>query len=436
MKYYKKISIIILIFFLQCSCAFAQNNYSNAAIVLYNSAAALHNQGKYELAEQKYLQILKIQPDFKEAKTNLAKLYPSLAYEYYSKSNWQKAVYYGKKAVSVKPNDEYSYDILARSYEGSNDYENTIKNWKKVISLNPKNTDAMHSLAQTYIKLKQFDSAATIYSQILSINPSDKLAKQNIEYSNFQKSEKILNQDLNSITTEHTNPKALYALIKPAPGIPANSAEEVKTVLDLVWSEPNGQILLQNMIKNKIPINIVGANSGANAEKTQKTNTLYLYGFIPVANFTSTISTVNIPYTVINNFNNKNLTSFERIYNLQTFIHEFGHAFIGAKIPSNKNSIEEELGVSMLGYNIAHKVITGKYLDRQQTETYSKRVLVAILSDDHRELPIFSGFNNRIQNYGIVLPYPEVYSNIPSMYKTLLLENKVKPVPSFYPYVK
>ena len=194
--------------------------------------------------------------------------------------------------------------------------------------------------------------------------------------------------------------------------------------------------MLQTLMKKRTPIKITEGYVKANARRTSRSNTFYLYGFIPIATIKTDSSEVNIPFTHIANFNNPNLSSHMRIYNLQVFIHEFGHAFIGIKNPKDTNSIEEELGVSMVGYNIAHKVITGKYLDKSQTETYSNNALEGLLLDEHRDLPVFSGFNDSIQKFGIALPYPEVYTNIPLMYKTLLMENKVKPAPTFYPYVK
>ena len=86
----------------------------------------------------------------------------------------------------------------------------------------------------------------------------------------------------------------------------------------------------------------------------------------------------------------------------------------------------------MLGYNVAYKIITGEYMTREQTGQYSLDSLQALLLDDHRKLPLYNGFPRFIQGYGISLPYPEVYSHLPMMYKKLLDEGKVAPLPSFY----
>jgi len=55
-KFFKKRLILILfLLLLQSHCVVAQTKYSNVAINIYNSGVALHKQGKYSFAEQKYI---------------------------------------------------------------------------------------------------------------------------------------------------------------------------------------------------------------------------------------------------------------------------------------------------------------------------------------------------------------------------------------------
>lgn len=432
MKYLKTLFILILL--LHLNSAFAQNNYSNGAIQIYNSGIAFHKQGKYELAEQKYNQALKLQPNFVEAKKNLAIIYHNRAIKYYSDENYNEAIEYAKKSLNFNPDNMEVYRIIGVCYSNSNNFDDSIAVYKKIISHSPDDDSAMESLAQVYIKTKQYEKASELYTRILQINPNDKVAQQNIKYVNYCHTEKVLNESINNLSTEHNAPCKLYRLIKPAARITDNTVERMKTILDLVWSEPNGQAMLQALINKKVPINITQGTLSANATKQQKQNTLYIYGFIPVYTYKTSALAVNIPFNYISNFNDPNLPAYQRVYNLQVFVHEFGHTYMNTKNPDNTNSIEEELGVSMIGYNVAHKIITGKYLNREQTESYSMSCLESLLSDEHRNLPVYSNFNRTIQYYGIAMPYPEVYSNLPLMYKKLLSEGKISPVPNFYVY--
>ncbi len=407
----KKILITSLIFIIylyiaQCSFVLAQSTsvkYSNIAIQTYNSGVALHKEGKYELAEQKYNQTLKLQPDFIEAKKNLAMVYQNLAYQCYGKEAYDKSISYAKESISFQPENVNVYNILGQSYLALNNYE----------------------------------KASEIYKKILSLNPNDSVALQNLKYIDFKRSDKLLNESINNLKIAHTAPEELYRLITPQSGVDYIYVEKMKVILDLIWSESSGKILLSALLKNHTPINITNGYAKANAFRTKQTHTFYLYWVIPIASFTTNSSvSVNIPFSHIDNFNNTNIYALQRIYNLQVFIHEFGHAFIGIKNPKDVNSIEEEIGVSMIGYNIANKIITDKYLDSAEIEKYSIACLEGLLLDEHKDLPIYSGFNKKIQKYGILMPYPEIYSNIPLMYKKLLAEKKVNPTPSFNAYLK
>lgn len=423
----------------QGSCVSAQTQhveYSVVAIQTYNAGIAFHKQGKYELAEQKYIQTLKLQPNFVEAKQNLAIIYQNLSCKYYGQEAYSKSIYYAQKSLALKPNNVYCYNTIANCYMSLRDDEKLIAVCNKIISITPDDDLILGSLAGAYIKTNQLDKASEIYKKILIINPNDKIAQQNLKYANFTHSEKILNESINKLNIGHVAPEKLYKLINLQSGVDYSYLEKMKTILDFIWSEPNGKMLLSALLEKNTPINITSGYAKANAYRTHQTRTFYLYGIIPIASFTTNSSVaVNLPFSHIDNFNNSNLPANQRIYNLQVFMHEFGHAFIGIKNPKDVNSIEEEMGVSMIGYNIANKIITGKYLDFVQAETYSTDCLIGLLSDEHRDLPVYSGFNQSIQRYGVVMPYPEVYSNLPLMYKKLLSEGKVASTPTFSAYM-
>lgn len=356
-----KLFICIFCCVLQSSCFSAQAyNYSNVAIQAYNSGVIFYQQKKYELAEQKYIQALKIQPNFSEAKNNLGIIYQDLSNKSFNNQDYDNAIYYTKKYLELYPNNE--------------------------------------------------------------------VVKKNLQVANFRKTEKNLNDSINNLNIGHIAPEQLCSKIRVQPGADGYYYERMKTILDLIWSEPNGKFLLSALLKqNNTFINITNGYTKADVHREQQKKTLYLYFIIPVASFTTNSAVnINFPISYIDNFNNKKLFSSQRIYNLQVFIHEFGHAFIGIKKPKDTNSIEEELGVSMIGYNIANKIIAGEYLTKEQTKEYSENCLISLLSDEHQYLPVYSGFNKSIQKHGVVMPYPEIYSDITAIYKKLLAEGKVK----------
>jgi len=435
MKSLKKLIVLAICLHLSVTTAFAENEYSPRAIQAYNIAATYQNQGKYELAEKQYKMVLSLQPDFKEAKNNLAALYYNLAIQAYSKPDYFNAISYARKSLQTKSNDVEMYSMIGNSYLNLKRNDDAITAYKKVLSLDSNNVDIMHSLAQIYLVEQQYTKAVPLYRKLLAIDPNDTAAQQNSKYIASKLQDSNLDSSLNNLTVSEKAPTGVYNLIKPSRGVPSDAVEHTKTMLDLIWGDPTGKMLLTNLVQSKISINLTTQGVfDANATQTNKQNTLYLYGCLPVLTTKKSSVSVNIPFTYVENFANPNISSYQRIYSLHALVHEFCHAYRDIKFPSCNNSIEEELGASMIGLNVSFKVITGEYLSHSQTETHSMQVLQALLNDSHKNLPIYSGFQKNMQSLGIIIPYPEIYSNPPQMYKTLLSEGKISPISSFSIY--
>lgn len=436
MIYLKKILFLILILCLfQGTSAFALNKiekvanpvkYSTVSIQIYNTAAAYQKQGKYELAEKTYNRVLTMQPNFVEAKDNLAMIYKDLANRCYAQSEYKKGIAYAKKALTYNPKNLDGYNILSLCYSELNDQQNLILTYQKIISLDPKDDMTMNALAAAYLKTNQLEKAAEICNKILVLNSADDQAQKMLKYISFNHPDKSLKSSNNDSTIGHSTPEKLYKLVKAPEDVDQETTDKIKTILDLIWNDPNGQIILKTLMDHKASINIIAEDSNTN-----QTKTLDPYSVIPISSILNSSAKVNIPISHIDNFDNPNLYPYQRIYNLQVFIHELGHAFIEIKNPKNTDSMEEEIGVSMIGYNIANKIVTGKYLTQSETETYSMQCLKTLLSDKNKNLPMMSNFNKTIKEYGISFPYQDTYSNISSIYKTLLNEGKIKPVSSF-----
>lgn len=430
----KKILVLIL-FLMSINSVFA-HNYSTESINIYNSAVALQKQGKYELAEEKYMLALKIQPNFIEAKKNLSILYYNQSIKYLSQDNFNGSIKYANTAIAYGYNKTECYHVMANVYKESEDYVNLISVCEKLNILTPNDDNVLNYLALAYLKSGQTEKAQNVYKKILLIIPNDRVAKQNLEYINYKKNDEFLSRSLNNIQVAEHAPKKIYKLIKRNRKIPKSYVLSTQRILDLVWSGPDGRKMLLALRQNKIPIRLLTNDKKAETLHNTQVTTTYTYGMVPVNTFTSYSTTVVIPLKHIDEFNNPNLDSRTRIYNLQAFLHEFGHAYMFIIDPNNKNSLQEEMGVSMLGYNIANKIITGEYLTREQTQRYSQDCLISLLGDDHRNLPVFSTFNRKLRLQGIYLPYPEEYIDLPVMYKKLLDEGKVSPAPTFFTYMK
>lgn len=313
---------------------------------------------------------------------------------------------------------DYTYFIKA--YDEKN-YENAIYYGEKVLLIDPNNINFLETLTYCYSKINNYEKSIQYCKKILSIDPNNNYAKKQLAYASENIQDENLSNGINSVVVGAKAPSKMYALIKT--NLSADIRKEVEGIIDLVYSDINGKIMLNTIYEKNIPININESGPRAQVNVTE-------------LNGVSTVENIDIPVKEIHTLNNTNLSPFLRISSFMTFMHEFGHAYTRIKDPYISNSMEEELGISMIGYNIAYVIVQKRYLTDEEVKMYSMLILQAMLSDDHKELPVYSGFNKKMESYCIQMPAPQLYSDIPGMYKKLLSEGKTTHVESLDKLVK
>lgn len=391
-------------------------NHTNPAATVYNEGMALQRRGEYEFSAQKFSEALKINPNLTRAKDGLIYDYQMLLKKYAEEENYQKAVFYARKLEIYLPNDSNNHKIIAECYYNLNNYLKAIKYYEKALASNPNDTFILRSITQSYANLGQYSKALQYCRKVAILEPNDEQMRKNVKILESKVEDSEVNQNINNLQVTQEAPAQIYSLIKT--NLSSRILGETQGILDLLWSDTSGRIMLTTLWQKQIPINIIKSDDRANTQETIRSKKYH------------SVSSVNIPVKYILNFNDDSSSAENRIYNFTAFMHEFGHAYFRIKNPQTNDSMEEEIGVSMIGHNIAYKIITGKYLTKEQTQELSLEMVAGLLSDDHRNLPIYNGFNKKIQSYGIILPYPEIYSDLHSIYKKLRKQNKVQPIAS------
>lgn len=237
--------------------------------------------------------------------------------------------------------------------------------------------------------------------------------------------------ECNNLSRQEKVPSKVYRLVQLDKGVSANYADDMKEILGLFWAEPNGQLILRNLCKHNVKIELVNSNKRATAAEEQVS-----IAYSPsLANqgdmYTLFYVTVSIPVNYLSDYENKNLSADKRLYSLGYILHELAHAYVYAKDPHNVNSIEQKLTLTMFGYNEASKILTGDYLSKDQSVLYSYKALESIVDYETKKFPIYSGVTKKLIKYGITLQNIEDYSDIVGMYKKLLVDGKIKPCVSF-----
>ena len=128
---------------------------------LFNKAMKLHNEGKFDEADQIYQSVLK-----DDADNFVANYFHGCVLS--EKSQFQDAVKYFKKSLDSKPDNYEANNNLGIAYKKLNDYENAKKYFLKAISVDENNFRAYFNCANLYFDEKKYDQAIDFFNKTIS----------------------------------------------------------------------------------------------------------------------------------------------------------------------------------------------------------------------------------------------------------------------------
>jgi tetratricopeptide (TPR) repeat protein len=196
----------------------------------FDLAAQNHQQGKIDIAEDFYNQVLKINPNHVDANNNLGTIYHRLGNYQKSKDCYEKviklnpdstdalnnlgalffaigknheAISYYKKAIKLNPNLINSYYNLGNVLFEIGEYQKSKNCYEKVIKLNANHAEAYNDLGRVLLKLKENQRAIISFKKAIDINPNSIRAQKSI--TNFYISN--LNNFDKAISESHKNLK-------------------------------------------------------------------------------------------------------------------------------------------------------------------------------------------------------------------------------------
>ena len=404
--------------------------YNNEdASAYYNLAVTYDRTGQTLIAIENYKKSLSLNPELNNAKRNLCAAYFDLGNNYYNHKDFDSAIQAYNNAISIDSRDAQAYSNLGLAYSYNAQPDLAIKSYNKAISLDPMNGDLYKALADVYANNNNFDLALINYEKALKLKPNDHQILHNMQVSQRRKNDNELTSAVNNVKALQKAPKEVYDLVKLDNGVKYISLIKCNEILDMIWSDPDGQKLLKTMINHKIPIKITQGTFDTNSKVQTKEykQSVALLGLIPIYSWNTGSQrdiVVNIGEDYVLAFRNPNLSTDQRIFAFHVFIHEFCHAVSSTFAKQDTSSLEEEISASMIGYNIASRLLRGRDLTKDETYEYSQRCLQGILMDDHRLLPVYNNFNIQIQGYGITPPHLYLYRNIAELYRSIRLDSK------------
>ncbi|OGI03758.1 MAG: hypothetical protein A2Y25_09455 [Candidatus Melainabacteria bacterium GWF2_37_15] len=398
--------------------------------IYYNTALAYKNSNKIDKSIENINKAISL--DSKNTQ-----YYLFLYHLYEQNCLFDKAYQVIEKAHIINPNDEnvrsnlaIASAILARDFYSIQKFNEAEVYFKKSLSFKTKD-DVLHEIAQTFLKADQYEYANIVYGKILQNTPDDRYALTNKEYAmhflNEKRSHQAINQKISNTSPNIGIPEKLHKLIIFKNTFSPDTQEKTYKMIGLVWNDEQGRILLERIMKKKIKITVSSSPVKSYVYNSKQQYTYYLYGFIPIKFSLNEKIDIFIEEKSVQLFYENNVYSTERIHALSTLIHEIGHAVKATMTGKIDNSIEEEMGVSMIGYNIANRIINDKDLTSEEIVGKSKDVLLSLLKDEHKYLPLYNNFYGNMEKIDSVIPSNSyIYRDLPSVYELMKKDANVR----------
>jgi len=158
--------------------------FPNNARAYNNLGVELKNKGEFDKAIEQFEKSLK-------ADKNYTSVYFNLGDVQYRLGNYENAVGYLKKALTLKLNQQLHLDVLnklGRTYSAMGQAENAIEAFKEAIKVYPTAVEPYNNLGVQYIKTGRFDLAIEILERALKIREEQYL-RSNLSLAYAKKEE-------------------------------------------------------------------------------------------------------------------------------------------------------------------------------------------------------------------------------------------------------
>jgi len=157
--------------------------FPNNAFLFNLLGLALHGNGNYLIAIDKFKRALDLDPNFLPAKNNLANSYKAIG-------NFEKAEFYYKNVLKIKPNYIQALNNYANLKALIFDYYPAIELYNEALKIKENDETILFTLANAYHAIGETDKTKEIAEKILKLHPkhvsAHKLLSSIVDYSKDQ----------------------------------------------------------------------------------------------------------------------------------------------------------------------------------------------------------------------------------------------------------
>ena len=132
---------------------------------IFGRAVKNHQEGKTDIAQDLYNQVLKIDPNYSPALNNIAVIFSNL-------KEHQKAKDCYEKAIAIDPNYAAAHNNLGSIFKELGEYQKAKECYEKVIEIDPNFIEAHNNLGNVFKDLGNLQKAKECYEKAISIDPN------------------------------------------------------------------------------------------------------------------------------------------------------------------------------------------------------------------------------------------------------------------------
>jgi tetratricopeptide (TPR) repeat protein len=133
---------------------------------LYEEAQAARARGDLSLAEDKYVEVIRLSPQ-------LANAYHNLGIVYFMQRKYRQSTNVLEKAVKLSPRLAGAHVILGLDYYQLYESQKAVNALQAALRLNPSDTNALLYLGKSQIQMRDYRSAAKTLERLVDSKPAD-----------------------------------------------------------------------------------------------------------------------------------------------------------------------------------------------------------------------------------------------------------------------
>ena len=140
---------------------------------IFKLAVKNHQEGKTDIAQKFYNQIISIDPNYSQAHNNLGVIFQN-------QMNHEKAKDCYEKAIAINPNYVDAYNNLGVIFKELEENQKAKSCYEKAIAINPNHAHTHNNLAIIFKELGEYEKAKSCYEKVIEIDPNYASAHNNL----------------------------------------------------------------------------------------------------------------------------------------------------------------------------------------------------------------------------------------------------------------